>query len=164
MGVQQKSYLGPYITAKNELVWVDAPFYGCTDQTCSGFSSRSRSSLSLGKFCSSCGKPTGQTSLKESRYKTLYDVVGDRGFDDFIPVESDRGRLLLVPNRTRIPTRADNLVWLEPDPSIDVDFQTPWTMEPDIRWMMQEFETTIKKIREGFTDIKMKWGFVLFFQ
>jgi spore coat protein CotH len=104
MGMEQTTYVGPYIkikklnikpieTQKNERLFT------CTSKSCNIHGKKA-----VGKFCSECGQKNDNIviSRKITEIPDGYDLLSDFGDEDFLSyLDEDKKAILYFPNRKK---------------------------------------------------------------
>ena len=103
MGMNQTTYIGPYIKIDKTNIKPLEKDNTITITTCTNTKCKIHGKKSVGKFCSSCGSPNGP--LKQTHKVQIiphaYDLLGEFGKEDLLysPSERDDKSILFMPNR-----------------------------------------------------------------
>jgi hypothetical protein len=102
MGMDQTTYVGPYIKIKKKNIKPIEKENTVKIMTCTNTNCEIHGKKSVGKFCSSCGSPNGLIKQvnKIQIIPDSYDLLEEFGDVDlfFSPSDRDDKEILLVPN------------------------------------------------------------------
>lgn len=151
MGIDSQTYLGPYIQCTYRVGHRAGKVKSCTDTKCSKYEKESSA-----KFCDSCGGAIGAVKILVEHRTNPHDVVGDE-LTDLQGNSSGDNTLYLGTNTSETPRNFhpkkghhENL--------LEVDL-----MQTEIKWFEKKYAKELKKIREAYDDVKVLWGFHLYY-
>ena len=149
-------YLGPYVECTYKKATRTDHVVGCSAAECKKHPKKVGPNAE-GQFCSACGAPNTKIPIEVADRTDRYEVVGDELFD--LHSEKHQDVLWLAPNVRR---KGDPRPKFDDSGELHLDLQGNDRVA-EMDWLEKAFAPELKKLREAYATVTLKWGLHQYF-